>query len=102
MMRGLDRVGVMLALMIAAFSFVRWGAQFFMSEMPCVRLKAKADLADEFCAGVARKYADSQCDPLEEDARQDCKKIFFVNYTEVCLQAIDIDHIREDFEHACK
>lgn len=101
-MRGLDRLGIVLALLIAAFSMVRWGAEFFLTGLPCVRLEAKVQLAEEFCGGMARKYADSQCDMLGDDeAKAECGRIFLVSYTEVCLQTIDIDHIKEDFEHAC-
>lgn len=70
----------------------------------CVRIQAKADLAEEFCDGLAAKAAQSRCESLSEDMDVigQCMRVIVPSAHSACMSYIGMDKLRQQAKGLCQ
>lgn len=70
----------------------------------CIRLQAKADLAEEFCAGLANKAASDKCSTLAEDpvVMGQCMRVVVPMAHSSCMSYINMDKLHEQTKDLCQ
>lgn len=70
----------------------------------CVRIQAKADLAEEFCDNLSQKAAKDKCSTLAEDpvVMGQCMHVVVPMAHSSCMAYLNMDQLHEQVKELCK
>lgn len=70
----------------------------------CVRIQAKADLAEDFCEALAEKAANDKCAALAEDpvTMGQCMRVVVPMAHSSCMSYLNMDKLHEQAKDLCK
>ena len=70
----------------------------------CYKLNAKADLADDFCKGLAIRSATEKCQSITEDGESanQCVRVMLPSAHSVCMNYIGYDELKRNADSACE
>lgn len=74
------------------------------AEPACIRLEAKLSLARDFCEGLGERAAKERCDALSEDPEVmgQCMRVVVPAAVGSCMHYVNLEHMKADYESACK
>jgi len=94
-----------ISIVSAILVLVSAGAILLQNRTPaCVKLRAKLDLASDFCEGLGDRMARERCSELSGDpeALGQCVRAILPGAASACMDYLNIEHIKRDYQSACE